>query len=580
MTKVRVVTDNTRQQAQDLAYGVRYRATLATPGDEDWYRLELAAGEAVEFDLFDLPPKTDYAVELYDGDGNLLTSGRRLGERVRIGAHAAIVSGAYYLCVYSLDGSDPRHAYALHIDRYQALEGVIAEEMTLTPEQGPYHLGKSGVTLLSGATLRVEAGTVLNVRSGGQVHVQEGARLAVQGEARHPVFVLGVAGDKPPRSWLTGAGVGAGTAETLLLQGVLEQQDLLPKESVLQQGAEEVIVREGLYEPQDPTQIPPSERAAWIRDWYLAASPYRFTWFEGLEWTGNWSDPLKVKRQEVYFGLDVELFTDWEVESGRLTDERFAAGELNYWEFVNAGFLADLEEARQVAQGSKRASHVRVQHFADYLTLGRQWLHRHGVWKVSHLLSLFHKPEESEWLAHLRQLSDLFWLSHNTGVVYWDDLARQNGLHAGEDVFEALFINGVIIRVDYTASLQFALPVFGHKLPPIGLIGLMLHHGPFRYPDVYPAPKPEGDAQEVEVDTAAQLVQAYLRFTLEARTNPVFTWWIPTGADDELRRLMKEKGLTFESSLDDWKRELVQPAWKTLLEIRQKYLGQATHISV
>lgn len=577
-TLVRVLTNDTQQEAQVIEFGVRLRATVATPGDEDWYRLELQAGEAIEFDLFDIPEGTEYAVQLVDGDGRFLADGWPVGERVRIGSYAAKRAGSYFLCVYSLYGSDARRSYSLHVDKYRSLEGEIAGEVTLTPEDGPYRLGKAGLTLLPGAKLTLEAGTILNVRSGGQIHVLQGAMLQAAGEARLPIFVLGVPSDRPPRSWL----VVAESAQhpTVHLLHILEQQDLLPEQSPLHQASKEVIIREGLYESATPTQVPPSQRPARIRDWYLAASPYRFTLIGGLEVTGDWHDPLRLKRRDVYFGMDVELFTEWEVESGRVTDERFESGEHNYWEFVNSGFLSDMEEASRVSAGLQATSHFRVRRFADYLACAKRWLNAHGVWKVGQLWHLFfNRSEESEWLAHLTELSELFWLSHNTSIVYWDDLARRNGLHAGEDVFEALFINGVIIRVDYTADLNFPVPVFGRNLPPVGLIGMLLHHGPFQYPSVYPAPKPQGDAEQVEVDTAAHLVRAYIQYILADRTNPVFTWWIPTGADAELRRRMREKGLTHDSPLEDWRRELVQPAWKTLLEIRQKYLGDAHNIN-
>ncbi|MGZ6525360.1 MAG: hypothetical protein ACXVDB_09695, partial [Tumebacillaceae bacterium] len=167
------------------------------------------------------------------------------------------------------------------------------------------------------------------------------------------------------------------------------------------------------------------------------------------------------------------------------------------------------------------------------------------------------------------------WLSHNTSIIYWDKRARERDVWQAEALTEAHFVNGVIIRLDFSADMPFSVPPFGTNTPPIGLIGFLLHRGPFKYPVQYPAPippKPPSDLLDYEDETTLQLVMAYLKYMLQNGTSSVFTWWLPTPSDREINSLLQQKGLTLASTPEDWKREILDPAWKSVEQLEAKYL--------
>jgi hypothetical protein len=128
-----VVIEKEPNDSRDTAQSVKLPATvcgrLDKPGDADWYRLELAAGEEVQIDLLcerlDLPG--DLFVIVTDSKGNELLhlddhginhNALSLYNRDPLGVFRAPARGSYYLLVqdrYRQGG--PRHAYVLRLGK-------------------------------------------------------------------------------------------------------------------------------------------------------------------------------------------------------------------------------------------------------------------------------------------------------------------------------------------------------------------------------------------------------------------------------------------------------------------------------
>ncbi|MBL0387800.1 hypothetical protein JJB07_14255 [Tumebacillus sp. ITR2] len=555
-----MIETRVREQAIHLTSGTKFRAALATESESYWYKFYLRAGEAVEIELSEMPRGVLYDLEVYDGDGSLVLGSAPLNDSVRFASYEGSIDADIFIRVYSQQGSDPNHEFALHVDRYKSLNGILTDNHTLYAFEGPYRIGGGDLVIAPGAVLDVEAGTILNVRSANVIRVHSGGTLNLLGSAELPVVILGA----------TEAGPG----------GLWKELELAGDAVVKRQFVTIYYDHQETSDAPPPGQvinILPSERPALIRQWYQLASPYLSSIIDGVESTGKWYDPWAIKKRDLYFGMDVEMFAQWEYESGRLCDTRFQQGVTNYWEYVNAGFLHDILLARQCVDNGESAPHFRIQRLMDYLCHGKSWREKHGVLKSTHILPKLDDAleEESELHTHVKEMSTLFWWSHNTSIVYWDQLARELGLHNQEEHDENLFVNGVIIRLHFSSDLPYQFLSFGNQMPPVGMIGIFLNHGPFKYPDVYPCPPapaaPEGSL-DYHDETTIGLIKTYFEFLLQDGTNPVFTWWLPTPADREARRILETTGLSMGASMQDWKRELVDPAIQTLHEIQVKYL--------
>jgi hypothetical protein len=543
-----------------LVNGAKYRAVLPTPETSDWYKFWLRAGEAVEIELSEMPLGVLYDLEVYDQSGDLFLGTAPLNDRVRFASYEAAADGEIYIRVFSSVGCDPDREYALHVDRFRNLNGTITGVQTLYAFEGPYRIGGGDLVIAPGGVLDVEAGTVLNVRSQDVLRIQSGGTLNLLGDAAQPVVILGATAQGEDGFW---QGLEAEDGASIKRQFVTIFYDLIETPAP--------------PKPGTVVNILPTERPALIRQWYQLASPYLSTVIDGVESTGKWYDPWAIKKRDLYFGMDVEMFAQWEVDSGRLCDQRFQRGEVNYWEYVNAGFLHDMLTARECLDNDEPAPHFRIQRMIDYLRHGKSWRDKHGVLKSTQILPRLDDlvEEDTELHQHMKEMSTLFWWSHNTSIVYWDHLARQLGLHAQEEHPEHQFVNGVIIRLDFSSDLPYQFLSFGNQMPPVGMIGIFLNHGPFKYPDCYPAPPappaPEG-ALDYHDETTIGLIKTYFEFLLHDGTNPVFTWWLPTPADREARQILETTGLTLDASMQDWKREVLDPAIQTLHEIQEKYL--------
>lgn len=550
----------TRTHASRIVHGVHDRAVLASAEESVWYTYFVQAGVAVEIELSDMPYGVQYDFALYDQAGNCVQETAQHLDRVRFASFVATQDEEIYIRVFSHHGCDPDQEFALHVDRYQCLQGTLTGRHRLLANEGPYRL-VGDVVITAGAVLEVEAGTILNVRSHNCLRVQAGGTLSLLGDAHRPIVILGAT-----------PSVGGGLWQRLLLEGITAR--------VNHQFVTIHYDHAELLHPQAHRHLLnllPSERPALIRDWYKAGSPYLARLLEGVERRGRWYEPWMFRKRDFYFGMDVEMFAEWEVRSGRLCDHRFVQGEVNYWEFVNAGFVQDLLLARRCVEQDHPAPHHRIQHLMEYWQQGRSWRAKHGVLKSTQVLFALEDAldAQSELHEHLQEMSRLFWKSHNTSIIYWDQSARALGLYDQETQEERLFINGVIIRLHFTCDLPYQFLSFGNQMPPVGMIGLFLNHGPFKYPAVYPAPPappaPQGTLDYHE-ETMVALFKMYLRFLLQKGTNPVYTWWLPTPADREVQDLLATTGLTWDASPLDWKREVIDPALQTLHEIQAQYL--------
>ncbi|MGD8190489.1 hypothetical protein ACQCN2_10935 [Brevibacillus ginsengisoli] len=430
-------------------------------------------------------------------------------------------------------------------------------------------IGPEDLTIPSGSCVTVEAGSVINVRSRNKMIVQDAGSLYFNGEAEKPITIIGATGDSTKQQWnqLFVSSRAKSTLSHVIVQYDTDQNGiefLTPASPYIAAASSTEKFTADLEETsylKRASFLPPSTRLDYIKSWFQQASPYRFSFINDLM-------PF-----ELYFGNDVFTFADWEVASMRVNEKRLQAGLMNYWDFVNGNFAADLLEAAHLLAGNQSSLDLRIQRLIDFLVLGQNWRQKHGCFKWYDLLNPF-KDDEEEFFQTLEQMTTTFWLAHNSSIIYWDKKARDLGIWQKETRFEQQFINSVIIRVHFAADLPFTIPGFGNNIPPIGFLGISINHGPLRYPKMYPAPKPERDVNYGSLSLASYLKFVF-EFLLKGQTNPIYTWWLPTQADKKLYRLLNEKGISLDSPPEDWDREFIQPSQKTLEEIQKYYLASS-----
>lgn len=556
-----------RSQAAELQTATPI--TQASPNlepREEWYKLWLTSSEAIEIHINNLTHPCS-SLEIYDREGN------QLKEAV-YSPHTSIVlpffppgEGYYYIHLTIGPDPDPAHVYQLHIDKYTRLSGTINDSLLVKADQGPYLLGPEDLMIPAGCCVTVEAGAVINVRGPNKITVKDEGALYLTGEENNPITIIGATGDASQHQW--DQLVLSPLAETGTLHTIIQYDNddngmdfLTPVAPLIAAASSVEEFRETKAEAayiNRANMIPPASRLAYLKTWFQQVSPYRFSFL---------GDLLPF---ELYFGIDVTTFADWEMDSTRVNEKRMEAGQINYWDFVNGNFATDLMEAAHLFANKQSSPELRIQRLIDFLSLGQGWRQKHGYFKWYDLLNPFNNEEE-EFYQTFEQMASTFWLAHNTSIIYWDKIARDLGLWQKENEFEQQFINSVIIRVHFAADLPITIPGYGNNIPPIGFLGITINVGPFRYPKQYPAPEPEQDVNCGSLSTAS-----YLKFLFETlikgQTNPVYTWWLPTQADKQLYRMMNEKGVSFDSPPEDWDREFIQPSQKTLEEIQQFYLS-------
>ncbi|MGN7470685.1 hypothetical protein [Brevibacillus sp. SAFN-007a] len=535
----------------------------------EMYKLFLTSQEAVEIHISNLTHPAS-AIEVYDRHGTKLSEGRFASGGSIILPFFPYEDGFYYLKLTLGPDSDPQHACQLHVDKYVRLSGRIESDCVLTAQNGPYLVGPDDVTIPAGVRVSFEVGASINVRCQRKIIVQDGGAISFNGEADKPVVIIGAIDNGTAHRWsqLVPSPLAHISFTHILVQYDNDEDgvDFLASSSPFAAGAISLEQFQADIAKTNALErallVLPSARLAFIQTWFQQSSPYRFSLF---------GDLLPF---ELYFGIDVTTFAHWETETKRVDEQRSQAGDVNYWDFVNGNFTADLLEATHLFANNRQSPEPRLQRLIDFLLLAQSWRKKHGYFKWYDLIDPFNEHDD-EFFKTFEEMSSAFWLAHNTSIIYWDTIARDLGIWHKESFFERQFINSVIVRLHFAADLPFSLPGYGNNIPPVGFLGLSIHYGPLRYPEQYPAPEPESAVNYGSLSTAE-----YLKFIVESlvkgQTNPVYTWWIPTQADKDLFHLLDEKGISLASPPEEWDREFVQPAQKTLEEIRAYYLGPLT----
>ncbi|MED1945236.1 MULTISPECIES: hypothetical protein [Brevibacillus] len=544
------------------------RIRKASPNLEakvEMYKLFLASTDAIEIHMSNLThPLT--TITIYDIHRTKLAEAEYSPNAPIILPFFPEEDGLYYVQLTIGPDPDPQHTYQLHVDKYKRLSGIINQSEELSAENGPYMIGPEDVIIAAGTSISFEAGTSINVRCQNKIVVQNGASISFRGEPDKPVVVIGAIDDTTAHRWnqLVLSPLAEATFQHIIVQydndedGVDFLTSAAPFVAIASSVEEfESTIAKANY-VERAAVVSPSSRLDFIKTWFQQSSPYCFHIFGDL-------------LPELYFGIDVTTFARWETDTKRINEERVEAGEINYWDFVNGNFTADLIEATLLFANNESSPELRIQRLIDFLIIAQKWRRKHGCFSLFDMLDPFHDHDE-EFYKTFEQMSSAFWLAHNTSIIHWDTLSRELGIWQKESFFERQFINSVMIRLHFAADLPFSLPGYGNNIPPVGFLGISIHFGPFRYPEDYPAPGPEFDVNYGELSTAT-----YVKFMFESllngKTNPVYTWWIPTQADKELFRTLQEKGISLDSPPEDWDREFVQPARKTLEEIRAYYLN-------
>ncbi|MED1918931.1 hypothetical protein P4V64_26830 [Bacillus thuringiensis] len=544
------------------------RIRKASPNLEpkvEMYKLFLTSTDAIEIHMNNLThPLT--TIRIYDIHRTKLAEAEYSPNAPIILPFFPVEDGLYYVQLTIGPDPDPQHTYQLHVDKYKRLSGIINQSEEFPAENGPYMIGPADVIIAAGTSISFEAGTSINVRCQNKIVVQNGASISFRGESDKPIVVIGAIDDATAHRWnqLVLSPLAEATFQHIIVQYDNDEDgvDFLTSAAPFVAIASSVEEFESTVAKTNYVEraavVSPSSRLDFIKSWFQQSSPYRFHIFGDL-------------LPELYFGIDVTTFARWETDTNRINEERVEAGEINYWDFVNGNFTADLIEATYLFANNESSPELRIQRLIDFLFIAQKWRRKHGCFSLFDMLDPFHDYDE-EFYKTFEQMSSSFWLAHNTSIIHWDTLSRELGIWQKESFFERQFINSVMIRLHFAADLPFSLPGYGNNIPPVGFLGISIHFGPFRYPEDYPAPEPEFDVNYGELSTATYVKFMFESF-LNGKTNPVYTWWIPTQADKELFRTLQEKGISLDSPPEDWDREFVQPARKTLEEIRAFYLN-------
>jgi serralysin len=130
------VPDNDTTEIHMVSGGA-YVGELETPGDEDWIRVELTAGQRYQFDLYGSGSEEveDPYIRLYDASGNLIAENDDISlgsiRDSRLG-YTAETSGVYYIEVDSWeDGSDDERTgeYTLEVSHTDPLRNWSYQEI-------------------------------------------------------------------------------------------------------------------------------------------------------------------------------------------------------------------------------------------------------------------------------------------------------------------------------------------------------------------------------------------------------------------------------------------------------------------
>lgn len=109
-----------------------YNACIGYPGDQDWFRVDVAVGQSLRADLFDLP--ANYDLELYSPVGRLIASSHAAATNPESATVVAPEAGAFRVRVFGVGGAwDDVHPYTLKLE----LGPIPTAAPTRTPSATP-----------------------------------------------------------------------------------------------------------------------------------------------------------------------------------------------------------------------------------------------------------------------------------------------------------------------------------------------------------------------------------------------------------------------------------------------------------
>lgn len=126
-------TNNAMSGAAQITINTDVYGRVYTPGDDDYYKIDLTNGDATTITLSDLP--ADYDLLLYNSAGTQLaaSSTRGYGDEALSGNFA---QGTYYILVKGYNGANnPFHCYKLRVQQGAAAKGQEVELISATTDE-------------------------------------------------------------------------------------------------------------------------------------------------------------------------------------------------------------------------------------------------------------------------------------------------------------------------------------------------------------------------------------------------------------------------------------------------------------
>lgn len=496
----------------EIPIGQTYHQLSTKTSDIHNYSIFLDNNESIEVQLFHISLNDIVSLEVWNEINQRTTFYTDGGIQPLVYFYYSKIKGMHYLKVNFRDAS--KKSYKIHIEKYKQLSGIIIENTFITAKNGPYLIGPERLTIADKAILNVEAGTIINFRAGKTIEVFSEGRLNLIGEIQNPIMLLGLSNQsqESPESLFNST-----YKDSITCKNVIFQYDNGNSHSFDKYNE--------ITDFKGAVGLLPSKRPSKVREIYMEASPFILKFFGTTD-------------KEYYLGADVENFINWLLLSKRISDEPCSMGKQSYWEFVNRNYFQDLIEADLLVKKGEDSNNPRVQALVEYLKLGKEWHTNHGFFKINDLVN-YKQRYVQDFFICLNKMANHFWYSHNISVNHWDQQGRNIGLLRHEDKSEILFINAVFKRLSIFTNLPFKIPPFGRVVPPIGILGIAIFSGPFKYPLEYPVNHP---TKHVSYDMGNQVLYILIGIVklLFGKTNAIFTWWIPTPSDPVLT-MYKEK---------------------------------------
>ena len=138
-------------QAPGLLPNTEYWAALCHALDQDYYAINVTAGQMMVAELWDLP--ADYDLQLYGPAQNLLAQSLNGGTQAEAVQLAAAASGTHYLRVFGKGGAfDPTRIYRFKVTLSAAPTSTTSPTLTHTPTRTPTATATATVSPTATAT--------------------------------------------------------------------------------------------------------------------------------------------------------------------------------------------------------------------------------------------------------------------------------------------------------------------------------------------------------------------------------------------------------------------------------------------